>query len=99
MKIIVFILVLTSVLVTSGCILPVPTSEGGPYASREARQEALEERQEALEERREAIRAHQRQYQLRMHQNASREARQEALEARQEALEERREAIRANQSR
>ena len=68
MKKIALILVLAPVLVTAGCIMPVPTSEGGPYASREARREAFEARREALEARRGAIRARQRQYQLRMHQ-------------------------------
>jgi hypothetical protein len=71
MKEIAFILVLASVIVAAGCIMTTPTSEGGPYASREARQEVLlkERMREALEERQEAV-----------------EERQEALEERREAV-------------
>jgi hypothetical protein len=71
MKKMALILVLAPVLVTAGCIMPVPTNEGGPYASREARQEALEERREALAERREAL-AHQRRHHQLMHQRLRR---------------------------
>ncbi len=71
MKEIALILVVAPVLVTAGCIMPAPTSKGGSYASREARQEALEERQEALEERREAL-AHQRRHHQLMHQRLRR---------------------------